>query len=457
MSKIICDVCGTSYPDTATQCPICGCVRSADVEAVVTGDDAAGATVGSTYTYVKGGRFSKANVKKRNSGKPVVTAAAPTPAPVKAAAPAKTAAPAKATAPKAEPVEKTPAPAKQSSASGGQKSNIGLIIVIIVLLFAIIAVLSYIAIRFVVPSVFGEDGGNSITEYVPVPDAAPGSATEPDADVPCTAMELSDVEVYLTTVGDTYSLTVTTDPEDTTDEVLFASDDDSIATVDEDGLITAVAEGETIVTVTCGTQSEMCRVVCEFADESADGELVLDAESYTLSKKGETWTCYTGTIDVSQITWTSDNDEVATISNGVVTAVGTGTTTIRAQYNDTEVTCEIICEDSVNSTTEDSSDTDPTQPTESTQPTDQTTPANANYEFNTHDKNEMMLNVGESFSLRLCDENGKALTGVKYSSSNDAVCTVSEKGTVKCIAYGATVYISAEYNGAVYKCKVYVR
>ena len=29
MSKIICDVCGTSYPDTAEQCPICGCSRDA--------------------------------------------------------------------------------------------------------------------------------------------------------------------------------------------------------------------------------------------------------------------------------------------------------------------------------------------------------------------------------------------------------------------------------------------
>ena len=41
MSKIICDVCGTTYPDSATQCPICGCVRSADVEAVIGGDEAA--------------------------------------------------------------------------------------------------------------------------------------------------------------------------------------------------------------------------------------------------------------------------------------------------------------------------------------------------------------------------------------------------------------------------------
>ena len=29
MSKIICDVCGTRYPETADQCPICGHIRDA--------------------------------------------------------------------------------------------------------------------------------------------------------------------------------------------------------------------------------------------------------------------------------------------------------------------------------------------------------------------------------------------------------------------------------------------
>lgn len=27
MNKVICDICGTSYPDTAEQCPICGYSR----------------------------------------------------------------------------------------------------------------------------------------------------------------------------------------------------------------------------------------------------------------------------------------------------------------------------------------------------------------------------------------------------------------------------------------------
>ena len=71
MSKIICEVCGTSYPETANQCPICGCVRPADATSVET--DTA---VETGYTYVKGGRFSKANVRKRNrsAGKPAEVA-----------------------------------------------------------------------------------------------------------------------------------------------------------------------------------------------------------------------------------------------------------------------------------------------------------------------------------------------------------------------------------------------
>jgi cyclase len=52
MSKIICDVCGTSYPETATQCPICGCVRPGDAKSVKSG--VSGTSSG--YTYVKGGR-----------------------------------------------------------------------------------------------------------------------------------------------------------------------------------------------------------------------------------------------------------------------------------------------------------------------------------------------------------------------------------------------------------------
>ena len=61
MSKIVCDICGATYPETESQCPICGTAKAASPAA---GDTAAEGG----YAYVKGGRFSKTNVKKRNNG-----------------------------------------------------------------------------------------------------------------------------------------------------------------------------------------------------------------------------------------------------------------------------------------------------------------------------------------------------------------------------------------------------
>ena len=77
MNKIICDVCGTAYPETASQCPICGCARTSNtaVSADQLAEDAAAA---SGYNYVKGGRFSKSNVRKRNQNQPDANALAQT-------------------------------------------------------------------------------------------------------------------------------------------------------------------------------------------------------------------------------------------------------------------------------------------------------------------------------------------------------------------------------------------
>ena len=73
MNKIICDVCGTMYPESAAQCPICGCAKQAEVE-TPTADMIPEETETGSYTPVKGGRFSKANVRKRNKNveQPVV-------------------------------------------------------------------------------------------------------------------------------------------------------------------------------------------------------------------------------------------------------------------------------------------------------------------------------------------------------------------------------------------------
>ena len=34
MNKVVCNICGTSYPESAKQCPICGSIRPGDVQRI---------------------------------------------------------------------------------------------------------------------------------------------------------------------------------------------------------------------------------------------------------------------------------------------------------------------------------------------------------------------------------------------------------------------------------------
>ena len=71
MNKIICDVCGTRYPESAEQCPICGRVGAGEKKAESAEVEGA---YGREYSRTKGGHFSKANVKKRTDGAPIIEA-----------------------------------------------------------------------------------------------------------------------------------------------------------------------------------------------------------------------------------------------------------------------------------------------------------------------------------------------------------------------------------------------
>ena len=58
-------------------------------------------------------------------------------------------------------------------------------------------------------------------------------------------------------------------PEGTTDTIMYVSSNEAVATVNEEGRITAVAEGSVVITVVCGEQQLECNVVCNFSAEEA--------------------------------------------------------------------------------------------------------------------------------------------------------------------------------------------
>lgn len=144
----------------------------------------------------------------------------------------------------------------------------------------------------------------------------------------------------------TFTLTpsVTFRGNDVTASFTYEVEDATVATVSEAGVITAVKEGTTTVTVKSsyvGYQLEESVTVKVMENSSitlSDSSVVLatstpDGTDYVTTKTVTADIMDKGADgDASKITWTTGSDEIATVEGGVIAAVGEGTTTVTATY-----------------------------------------------------------------------------------------------------------------------------
>ena len=81
-------------------------------------------------------------------------------------------------------------------------------------------------------------------------------------DIPATsiALDKTSVEVFS---GKTVTLTATVSPANTTDTVTWSSDDGSIATVNENGVVTGVSQGTATITAKAGDKTASCTVTVD--------------------------------------------------------------------------------------------------------------------------------------------------------------------------------------------------
>ena len=152
------------------------------------------------------------------------------------------------------------------------------------------------------------------------------------ATVPVTGVTLNQAELSLYT-GESKTLTATVQPDSATNKnVTWESSNKSVATVDATGEVTAIGAGTATITVTTvdGNKTATCTVTVTAAPVPVSGvSLNKDSTSLTV---GDTETL-TATITPDNatnknVTWSSDTPSVASVNNGVVTAVAPGTATI---------------------------------------------------------------------------------------------------------------------------------
>lgn len=335
MSKVICDVCGTAFAETADQCPICGTAKSDQSRPVPGGEGES-----SGYAYVKGGRFSHSNVRRHNSGKKELprTPAEEKPRkapkeepPVEMPQPAdgeEAPAPAPRRAPRTEAPaqrpERKPRRENRDEPEDEQPSNVGLIIVVVVLLLAIISLCAYIAIRYI-------DLNNSKNS------TGSSSSSSDYGEVPCTGVSIPGSSVYtLTRLGDEVLIEVVCEPANTTDLLNWNYDNTIVNVIkSENGwIITPVGPGEAVITVSCGAYSASLSITCDLSEIPCTGVEITGVESHTFQLITDELVldvvCQpAATTDT--LTWTYDETVVHVEQRDgrwVITPVGPGQTTV---------------------------------------------------------------------------------------------------------------------------------
>lgn len=120
----------------------------------------------------------------------------------------------------------------------------------------------------------------------------------------------------------------------------WTSSDETVAKVDENGVVTAVSGGSATVVVTVGGKTAEVLIRCPF-DESGDIGAHLYYTDVTISV-GESYNLYLLDINGNRITdveYTVSKEGICTIDDGRVTGASSGTTVVTVTYNTVEYEC----------------------------------------------------------------------------------------------------------------------
>lgn len=214
--------------------------------------------------------------------------------------------------------------------------------------------------------------------------------------------------------GETAQLSATPNPADAEFEgLVWSSDNESVATVSADGLVTAIGGGSATITVAVGEISAKATVTVtpllrSITLDKTDIELIEGETAQITATPNPAGAPFDAPV------WTSSDATVATVSaDGLVTAIGGGSAIIRVQVGYISATATVTV-----------------------------TPSLKSIVLN---KTAIELYEGDSVQLTASPEPTDAyFEGVAWTSDNESIATVNAEGLVKAIASGvATITATA--------------
>jgi uncharacterized protein YjdB len=174
-----------------------------------------------------------------------------------------------------------------------------------------------------------KDGGKTATVAVTVT-----ADEEPPTPVAVTGVTISPSDAQTLIVDGTLTLTATVAPDNATNKsVTWSSSDEAVATV-VDGVVTAKGAGSATITVTSvadNSKSASVTVTVNAATIAVEGVTLSPSDPQTLAVDGTltlTATVAPDNATDKAVTWSSSDEAVATVVDGVVTAKGAGSATI---------------------------------------------------------------------------------------------------------------------------------
>ncbi|MCR4748882.1 MAG: Ig-like domain-containing protein [Lachnospiraceae bacterium] len=226
-------------------------------------------------------------------------------------------------------------------------------------------------------------------------------------------------------VGKTLTLTADVEADKGADKtVIWSTSDDKIATVSDAGLVTAVAAGKVDITATSKQDASKSATV-----SLTIKEVLPKVNSIKITYSGSNVLNIGMTIALTAeveadagadktVTWSSSDDKVATVSaEGLVTAVGKGKAVIKAKAGDKEasVTVEVL-----------------------------SVPV-SNIKITGYSAEPIPMQIGDTVQLACTVSPANATdSSVTWSSSDDKVVTVDDKGLITAVANGeATIRATA--------------